>query len=90
MGRGAASGGLGLVLVRGSSSRHSQQRLLSANERWTVSPGVSICLPEAACTVCPRAANPSVGVFFSFRRKWAFPVNCWNRTSSNAAWDFLS
>nr|CCQ43170.1 alternative protein ITGA9 [Homo sapiens] len=24
------------------------------------------------------------------RRRWASPVSCWNRTSSNAAWDFLS
>lgn len=35
-------GGLGLVLVRGSSSPHSQQGLLSAE--------VSICLPEAMST----------------------------------------
>lgn len=54
------------------------------------------CLPKSP-SACPRpcphlccAASPSVGVFLSFRRKWAFPVNCWNQTSSNAAWDSLS
>lgn len=59
-------------------------------QRKTMSAEVSIYLVEATYPHLSPRRQPIRSCFFSFRRKWAFPVNCLNQTSSNAAWDFLS
>lgn len=67
----AARGGLGLALVRGSSSHRSQRGLSSAN-----CPKGRPCLPKSQFVwlrsllrICLHAASPSVGVFFLFQEE---------------------
>lgn len=81
----------GLVLVAGlPPTQASSDAAWEPPQRRTTSAQVSVCLMEATYTYWSPRCQPIHWCFFSFRRKWAFPVSCLNQTSSNAAWDFLS